>query len=55
MRFLDPCHDDIIQWLGGADGSTQDFCDRMALCPVRGHNVTHATDSECRLVEIEFK
>jgi hypothetical protein len=35
--------------------TTQDFCDGMALCPVRGHNVINATDYEFRFVEIEFK
>jgi hypothetical protein len=37
------------------DITMQDFHDRMALCPGRGHNVINATDYEFRFVEIEFK
>jgi hypothetical protein len=34
---------------------TQYFCDGMARCPGRGHNVIDATDHDFRFVEIEFK
>jgi hypothetical protein len=38
-----------------SDITMQDFCDGMALCPVRGHNFINANDYVSRFVEIEFE